>query len=255
MIAITALLPTDSNNEIIFPQGEFYSNEPPLETYLHLEQIILLLKSLEWLWRDREDFFAAGNLTIYYSPNQKKSEDFRGPDFFLVLGTNRNPKRRSWVVWNEDGKYPNLIIEILSDSTAKTDRGEKKGIYQDIFRTPEYFWFEPETLEFQGFILMGGIYQPLEANDRGWLWSGQLGLYLGVLDNKLRYFTPDGKLVLSPEEAAKRAEEAAKEAEDRGKMAAKLEAIPKLLELGLTSEQIAQSLDLDIQTIRNTGLF
>ena len=31
---------TEQNHEIIFPQGEFWSNEPPLETYLHLTQII-----------------------------------------------------------------------------------------------------------------------------------------------------------------------------------------------------------------------
>lgn len=117
---------TEPNYEIIFPKGEFWSNEPPLETYLHLTQIILLLKSLQWLWQDRKDYFAAGNLTIYYSPNQKKSENFRGPDFFVVLGTKWNQKRKSWVVWEEEGKYPNVIIEILSYSTAATDRGEKK---------------------------------------------------------------------------------------------------------------------------------
>lgn len=53
-----------------------YSDEPPLETELHLRQIILLFKCLEWLWQDRKDFYAVGNLTIYYSPHQKKSEYF-----------------------------------------------------------------------------------------------------------------------------------------------------------------------------------
>jgi hypothetical protein len=75
-----------------------YSDEPPLESYLHLQQMILLLTCLEWWWRDRQDFFAAGNLTVYYSPRQRKSEHFRGPDFFVVLGTERKP-RKSWVVW------------------------------------------------------------------------------------------------------------------------------------------------------------
>ncbi|MEL4895345.1 Uma2 family endonuclease [Crocosphaera sp. Alani8] len=193
---------TEPNDEIIFPQGEFWSDEPPLETYLHLTQIILLLKSLQWLWQDREDYFAAGNLTIYYSPQQKKSEYFRGPDFFVVLGTKSNEKRKSWVVWEEGGKYPNVIVEILSDSTAATDREEKKQIYQDTFRTPDYFWFDPYTLEFQGFTLISGKYQPIEPNQEGWLWSEQLQLYLGIDEDKLRYFTSEGELVPSPEEAA-----------------------------------------------------
>ena len=93
--------------DVIFPKIDLYSDEPPLETYLHLQQMMLLIKCLDWLWRDRQDFFAAGNLTIYYSPHQKKSEKFRGPDFFVVLETERKT-RKSWVVWEEDGKYPNF---------------------------------------------------------------------------------------------------------------------------------------------------
>ena len=103
--------------DVIFPPGDLYSDEPPLESELHLRQIILLLQSLEWLWRDRTDFYAAGNLTIYYSPNQKKSEDFRGPDFFLVLDTERK-SRKSWVVWEENGQYPHVIVEILSPNNS-----------------------------------------------------------------------------------------------------------------------------------------
>jgi Uma2 family endonuclease len=189
--------------KIVFPPGDLLSYEPPMETYLHLQQMILLLKCLEWWWRDRSDFFAAGNLTIYYSPQQRKSEFFRGPDFFVVLGTERKP-RQSWVVWQEGGQYPHVIIEILSDSTAETDRGLKKQIYQDIFRTPDYFWFDPNSFEFQGFQLVGGQYQALEANEQGCLWSQQLQLFLGLENGQLRFFTPQGKLVPTAEESALR---------------------------------------------------
>ena len=120
----------------------------------------------------------------------------------MVLGTTKNQNRRSWVVWEEGGKYPNVIVEILSESTAKTDREEKKQIYQDIFRTPDYFWFDPESLEFQGFTLISGKYQPIEPNEQGLLWSEQLGLFLGIYEDKLRYFNPDRELVPTPEEAA-----------------------------------------------------
>ena len=201
--------------EIIFPNGDLYSDEPPVESDLHLRQIILLMQCLEQLWRDRQDFYTAGNLTIYYSPRQRKSEDFRGPDFFVVLGAERKP-RKSWVVWEENGQYPNLIVEILSKKTASIDRGLKKDLYQNIFRTPEYFWFDPENLEFAGFVLMNGQYQPIVANDDGQLWSQQLELYLGVRDRQLRFFTADGQLVLTPEEWGDR------ETERAERLAAKL---------------------------------
>lgn len=198
-VETTQLCPED----VIFPKGDLYSDEPPLETELHLRQIILLLQCLKWLWRDRNDFYAAGNLTIYYSQNKRKNEDFRGPDFFVVRDTERK-LRKSWVVWEEDGKYPHVIVEILSESTANTGKEAKKKLYQNTFRTPDYFWFDPYTLEFAGFHLVDGEYEPLEPNEQGHLWSKQLGLYLGIHEGLLRYFTQEGKLVPTPEEQAEK---------------------------------------------------
>ncbi|MFM7425924.1 MAG: Uma2 family endonuclease [Elainella sp.] len=200
--------------DIVFPPSDIYSDEPPLETELHLRQLILLLSCLDWHWRNRNDYFAVGNLTIYYSPKQRKSEDFRGPDFFVVLDTERK-SRKSWVVWEEEGKYPNVIIEVLSDSTAETDRGLKKQIYQDTFRTPEYFWFDPNSLEFAGFALVQGEYQPMQLNERGQFWSLQLQLFLGIEDRQLRFFTSEGEMVPTPEEAALTEQQRAAKAEQR----------------------------------------
>jgi Uma2 family endonuclease len=183
----------------IFPTGEFDSIEPPLDNDKHRRQIDLLIRLLEYYWRDRNDFYVSGNLTISYSATQKKSTEFRGPDFFVVLDTEKRD-RKSWVVWQEGGKYPNLIIEFLSESTADVDRVEEKQIYQDIFRTPEYFWFHTETMEFQGFRLAGGKYQTIAPNSQGWLWSEELQLYLGIYAEQLRLFSSNQKLILLPEE-------------------------------------------------------
>lgn len=176
------------------------SNEPELESSLHYAQLALLVACLEWLWRGRTDFFIGANLTIYFSREQLKNKDFRGPDFFLVKNTEKRP-RRSWVVWEEGGQYPDLIIELLSESTKKTDKNLKKALYQYRFRTPEYFSFSPETLEFEGYRLVNGSYELIVANDNKHLWSEALGLYLGVREGQLRYFSEDGDLVLTPEEA------------------------------------------------------
>jgi Uma2 family endonuclease len=152
------------------------------------------------LWQNRQDFFAGGNLSIYYSIRQLKSEDVKGPDFFVVLNTERK-ERKSWTVWEEEGKYPNFILEILSEFTAKNDRGLKKQLYQDVFRTLNYFWFDPYTLEFAGFKLNYRIYEPIIPNEQGWLWSDELQLYLGIVGEQLRFFTSEGQLVPTPEEA------------------------------------------------------
>ena len=192
------------------------SNEPEMESSLHYAQLALLVTCLEWLWRDRTDFFIGANLTIYFSRQQLKSRDFRGPDFFLVKNTDKRP-RKSWVTWEEGGQYPDIIIELLSDSTAKVDRTLKKELYQDRFRTPEYFWFSPETLELQGYRLTSQRYQDLVPEESGYLWSEVLDLYIGVADGQLRYFYSDKSLVPTLEEATQlaisRAEETKAEAE------------------------------------------
>ncbi|PZO56484.1 MAG: hypothetical protein DCF15_08530 [Phormidesmis priestleyi] len=197
---------------IIWPPSDLYSDEPPLETTLHLRQMMLLLNCLDWLWKDREDYFAGGNLTIYYSPRQRKDEDFRGPDFFVVLNTQPHP-RRSWMVWEEEGKYPNVIVELLSDSTAEVDRTLKKTLYAETFRTPEYFWFDPDSQEFQGFALVRGHYQPIEPSANGQMWSEQLQLHLGLYNQTLRFFDAEGALVATSAEDALVAEQVALVAE------------------------------------------
>lgn len=189
-----------TQNVIVLP-SDLVSDEPPLESELHLRQIILLLNCLEWLWRDRNDFYAAGDLKIYYGKKKDELLYFRRPDFFVVLDTERKI-RKSWVMWDEDGKYPHVILEIISELTVNLDKEVKKKFYQDTFRAPNYFWFDPYTLEFAGFHLVVGKYQPIQPNDRGHLWSQQLELYLGIHQGLLRFFTAEGELIPTPEEQA-----------------------------------------------------
>jgi Uma2 family endonuclease len=210
--------------------SQLYSDEPEMESSLHYAQLLILVTCLEWLWRDRNDYFIGANLTIYFSRQQLRNRDFRGPDFFLVKQTQKRP-RNSWVVWEEDGKYPNLIIELLSTSTADTDRNLKKTLYQDRFHTPEYFYFSPDTLEFAGFRLTGSEYQEISPNANGWRWSQELGLYLGIDAGKLRYFTSEGTLVPTPEEAALQAQSQLQQERERAERLAE-----KLRSLGIEDE-------------------
>jgi Uma2 family endonuclease len=196
----------DVADEVRLPPTNLYSDEPPLETDFHRNQIDLLIRLLKYWWQDRADFYISGNLTVYYNEQQLKQRDFRGPDIFIVLGAEKRD-RRSWATWEEGGKYPNVVIELLSSATATVDRGKKKDLYQDVWRVPNYFWFHPETLEFAGFNLVNGHYEAVEPTETGWLWSEQLELYLGIHERQLRWFTAQGQLVPLPEEAERQAKE------------------------------------------------
>ncbi len=193
----------------------------PLETNWHRIQINLLIDSLHSHWRDRSDYFAGGNMFIYFSLDQVRNRDYRGPDFFVVKEIDDPSDRGAWYVWEEGGRYPNVIVELSSPTTIDVDLEEKKHLYEKIFRTPEYFCFDPATQTLWGWRLVGGSYVPIPADQEGALWSEQLDLWLGRWQGEylrieatwLRLWTPDGDLVLTFAEAeAQRAEAEAQRA-------------------------------------------
>lgn len=206
------------------------SIEPEMETHAHVMELVILLTSLEYAWRGRSDYFASGNLSIFYSVASprtgravRRKLEFCGPDFFVVLDPIKKPTRNSWVVQNEGGKYPNVIVEVLSNRTRKNDRGKKKSIYEQVFKTPEYFLFDPAKSTLEGYRLAQGHYETIAPDASGHLPSEQLGLALGLVDmpplgrKMARLFTLKGELVPLPPEAAEREEARAKREEARAK--------------------------------------
>jgi Uma2 family endonuclease len=186
-----------------------YEDNVPMETERHKKQMELLINSLQPWLDQHQGGYVNGNMFVYYSPTQVRSKDFKGPDVFVVLGVS-NHERKSWVVWQEQ-RSPDVVIELLSDSTALYDKGKKKTIYRTKLNVPEYFWFDPfNPADWAGFRLKDGIYRKLKPQ-QGCLISRSLGLTLirwhGVYQNIntrwLRWATLEGELLLLPEEAEK----------------------------------------------------
>jgi Uma2 family endonuclease len=70
MVRLDENLPEVGENiadEINLPPSNLYSDEPPLETDFHRNQIDLLIRLLKAWWNDRQDFYISGNLTVYYN--------------------------------------------------------------------------------------------------------------------------------------------------------------------------------------------
>jgi Uma2 family endonuclease len=190
-----------------------------METERHKKQMDLLIYSLQpWLSQQPAGGYVGGNMFVYYSPDQVRNEDYKGPDVFVVLGV-PTVERLSWVVWDE-GKGPDVVIELLSDSTATNDKTDKKTIYQDQLQVPEYFWYDPfNSKDLAGFRLTNGVYRKMKPQ-HGRLLSQRLGLslvrwrgiYQGVSATWLRWATPTGELLLLSEEAEKQRADAEAEA-------------------------------------------
>ncbi len=188
----------------------------PLETSWHRAQINLLIDSVKQHWRGRQDFFAGGNMFIYYSLQQVRNRDYRGPDFFVVKDIDGSYSRQKWVVWEENGRYPDVIVELMSPSTMQEDLVEKKQIYEHIFHTADYFCYDPDTHKLVGWRLKETGYVPLQPDARGRLWSAELGAWLGTWEGKylqeqalwLRMFAANDALILTEAEAERQRAEA-----------------------------------------------
>ena len=85
------------------------------------------------------------------------------PMFFVTLNVPSNTKRRTFKLW-EEGKGPDLVIEITSKKTRKEDLHWETDTYRDVLGVREYFLFDPleEYLEpsLQGFRLTEGRTTP-----------------------------------------------------------------------------------------------
>ncbi|MDQ2695022.1 MAG: Uma2 family endonuclease, partial [Pseudomonadota bacterium] len=198
----------------------------PMETERHRLHMELLIETLHpWLAR-RGDGYVGGNMFVYFTLEQVRGRYFRGPDVFVVLDVPPG-ERKSWVVWAE-GKGPDVVIELLSDSTARYDKDAKKNVYRDQLRVPEYYWFDPfNPDDLAGFVLRNGVYEPLPEAD-GRLISRCLdlalirwpGIYKGVEAVWLRWALPSGELLPTGREAAQQqADEALRQVQEAGRRA------------------------------------
>jgi Uma2 family endonuclease len=199
----------------------------PMETYRHKLQMDLLVEPLNtWLVLEQNQGFVGGNMFVYFSPNQVRNQDYRGPDVFAVMDVEIG-ERKSWVVW-EEGKAPDIVIELLSASTATQDKTEKKLIYQNQLRVPEYVWYDPfNSVDLAGFALHQGTYRPIALDNQGRLISQRLGLALvrwqgyfkEVETTWLRWATLEGTLLPTDQENRIQAQQQAEQAQQQAEQA------------------------------------
>ena len=178
---------------IDYPESD---GKPVAETEVHITELLNCIAVLaEFFWA-QEDVYVAGNNFVFW--NEGHPKDRLSPDTYVVFGVDKRV-RNSYRSWEENGKLPDVIFEFTSESTQQQDVKSKFSTYERIFKTSEYFLFDPRgeflTPRLQGYRLIGGEYVRLETTD-GRLFSERLGLELYVVDNRLTFYDPKTKSVL-----------------------------------------------------------
>ena len=181
-----------------------YDDGEPLESHWHRLQINLLGDMLHQFSPERTDFFAGGNMFVYYSLEQARTRDYKGPDFFVVLGVDGAMLTTLLDCLAGRGAIPRRHRRIaLTDNHFPRSGTQKRIPHECVFKTSEYFCVNPDDWSLRGWRLENMRYVALQPDARGWLWAETLQLWLGVREggfqgtstNWLRFFTPAGMVV------------------------------------------------------------
>lgn len=161
-MATIPFTPPGTGDEIDYPSGD---NRPVGETPRHINNMVALRDALDRYYAGNPNFFAAASMFVYYVRGERLKHV--SPDVFVVFGVPRDKPRKKYLVWEEGGHTPDLVIELTSASTRDEDVDDKMWLYRHKLGVREYILFDPydEYLNppLQGYRLEQGEYVPIES--------------------------------------------------------------------------------------------
>ncbi len=153
--------------------------------------------------------------------------------------------------------FPPFVLEVVSPSSKRRDHEEKLEAY-DLLDVREYALFTPragDASTLDGYRRgAGGALEPWTPDARGRLWSDVLGLYLVVRGAFVQAETPDGRLLLTPEQEAEGRRHAEEERAHEARARLQAEQGRLQAEQGrLQAEEDAARLRRELETLRQQG--
>lgn len=274
----TSLTFTD---ELLYPESD---GEPMSESTEQYRWIVMVKENLEILFAQQPDVFIAADLFWYPLQVTVPPAPRQAPDVMVVFG---RPKgmRRSYKQWQEANLPAQVVFEILSASNKTRDGLEAmdyKFYFYEQYGVEEYYIYDPDEFTLEGWQRQGDKLVRI-AQMKGWV-SPRLGIRFDWQPrSELVLSYPDGRRFLSSVELSQqveqerfradqerfradqerfraeqerlRAEQAQAQAQQERSRAQQAEqtlreAVPRLLALGLSLEQVAESLGLPIATVQ-----
>ena len=183
--------------EIEYPSSD---GKPMAENTRQAEWICTLLGGIDALFRDRDDVFVAADNYIF--PIQGNSEARLAPDIYVAFGRPRGV-RSSYLVWEENNIFPQVIMEILSPSNRPPEMANKFTFYE-AHGAEEYYIYDPDTQVFQVYERRRRRLREV-AEPSGFV-SPRLGTRFVLEEEGLVVYFPDGRPIQLYREVFQRAE-------------------------------------------------
>ena len=232
--------------EVIYPDSD---GQPVANNTIKFGWIVEIKQNLDWLFADDPNVFVAGDLFWY--PVEGRNKIVNAPDVLVVLGrpkgvgVARRRHRLCYQQWKEEGIAPQVVFEILSPGNRQAEM-DKKLLFYDRYGVEEYYIYDPEKNNLSSWLRNeDGLDVIPQMED--WV-SPRLKIRFALSPETLQLYRPDGERFLTYTEISRNAEQERQRAELAEQ--ARRDAIPRLLQMNLSIEQIAQALGLSVEEVR-----
>jgi Uma2 family endonuclease len=202
--------PASTAPEVEYPDSD---GQPMAENTLQFRWIVTLQGGVDALFRHDPDVFVAGDLLWY--PVEGDNTTRMAPDAMVVFGRPKGD-RGSYRQWVEGGIAPQVVFEVLSPGNRAGEMERKFQFYQR-FGVEEYYVYDPDAVELEGWIRVDGTLQPIAQMD-GWV-SPRLGIRFDLSGDELRVIGPDDRPLATYLEVVEQAEQERQRAEQQRSLA------------------------------------
>ncbi|MGD1699234.1 Uma2 family endonuclease [Dapis sp. BLCC M229] len=240
--------------EIIYPESD---GLPLADNTIQFRFITTIVGGIAGIYKDNPNVFIAGDLFWY--PKEKQSWVKQAPDAMVVFGRPQGD-RHSYKQWEEENIPPQVVFEIASPSNTITELEVTKLEFYSEYGVEEYYVYYPDTGRLKGWWRQGEVMIEIEEME-GWV-SPRIGIRFEKEGKELEIYRPDGErfgtYVEILEQKEREKQNAQREATARQQLERERdliiqqqqEAIPRLLSMGLTAEQVSNALSLPLEVVQ-----
>ena len=240
--------------EIIYPESD---GLPLAENTIQFRFITTIVGGIAGIYKEQPNVFIAGDLFWY--PKEKQPWVKQAPDVMVVFGRPQGD-RGSYKQWEEQNIPPQVVFEIASPSNTITELEVIKLEFYAQYGVEEYYVYYPDTGRLKGWLRQEEVMVEIEEME-GWV-SPRIEIRFEKVGRELQIYRPDGErfgtYVEIWEQKEQEIQNAQREATVRQQVERERdliiqqqqEAIPRLLSMGLTPQQVSNALSLPLEVVQ-----